>query len=149
MRCGGTALVVVEPTSMLTHARSGARRAQQAWWRHPRVGLALKTAVAAVLAWLCVQPLGGFVDDYPYYAPLGAVIAMSTSIASSVRSSAQAVGAILVGAGLALVVRSVPLPQPVALGVVIAIGMVLAGLRLLGPMGGLVPIASLFVLVVG
>ena len=45
----------------------------------PRTLLALKAAVAAGLAWLVVLPFSGVADDYPYYAPLGAVVATSTS----------------------------------------------------------------------
>ena len=32
----------------------------------PHLQLALQAAVAAALAWLAVQPMGGVVEEYPY-----------------------------------------------------------------------------------
>ena len=136
----------MEPEAMVRSGGSFARR-------HPRVVLALKAACAAGLAWLLVQPLGGFADDYPYYAPLGATVAMSTSVKSSLRTALQTVAAIVLGACVALVARVLPLPDEatvaVAIGLVIAVGTLLAGWPLLGAMGGWVPIAGLFVLILG
>lgn len=117
--------------------------------RYPRLLLAVKTAVASGIAWLLVQPLGGFVDDYPYYAPLGAVVAMSTSVVASVRSGAQAVAAIVAGAMLAVAVHALPVTEPVAIGVGIGLGMLLAAARPFGEMGSWVPFATLFVLIIG
>ncbi len=62
----------------------------------------LKAAVAAGLAWVLVLPLGGVADAYPYYAPLGAVIAVSSTVAGSLRSSLQAVVSIAIGAAIAV-----------------------------------------------
>ena len=118
-------------------------------WRHPRVVLALRTGLAAGLAWLLVQPGGGFVRDYPYYAPLGAMVATSTSIVGSLRSSAQAVSAIAVGVGLALAIRATPIPEPLALVVGIVVAMLVSALPWFGPMASWVPFAVLFELIAG
>lgn len=118
-------------------------------WRHPRWLLAAKSAFAAGLALLVVTPFGGVVDDYAYYAPLGALVAMSTAVASSVRSAAQAVLAIVLGAALALGASTLPVPAALALAAAIAVGTLLAGWRALGSMGSWVPFAALFVLIVG
>jgi len=118
-------------------------------WRYPRLLLALKTAVAATAAWMLVQPFGGFVDSYPYYGPLGAVVAMSTSVVESARSATQAVAAILAGAALAFTVDTLPLPQPIAVGLALGLGMLLAMTRVFGVMAGWVPFATLFVLIIG
>lgn len=118
-------------------------------WRHPRLVLAVKAAAASGLAWLFIQPLGGFVDDYPYYAPLGAIVAMSTSIVGSVRSAAQAVAAIVTGAALAFGVDVLPLPEAIAVAAGIGIGVVVAGARVFGTMGSWVSFTTLFVLIVG
>jgi uncharacterized membrane protein YgaE (UPF0421/DUF939 family) len=120
-----------------------------ATWRHPRLGLAAKTAVAAAVAWLLVQPFGDFVHSYPYYAPLGAVVAMSTSVVESVRSGLQAVAAIVAGAVLAFAVAALPLPEPAAIALGIGLGVLVAGARAFGTMGSWVPFATLFVLIVG
>jgi len=118
-------------------------------WRYPRMLLAAKGAVAAGLAWALVQPLGGFVDDYPYYAPLGAVVAMSTSVVSSVRNTARALLAITTGATLALAIHGLAPPAPLGIAVGIGAGLLLAGVPLFGPMGSWVPFATLFVLIIG
>lgn len=125
------------------------RRARAASWAHPRWLLALKTATAAGLAWLLVQPLGGPLGDYPYYAPMGAAAAMSTTVIGSARTSAQAVAAIALGAALATGAGLLDVPGWLALALTIAVATMLAGLRPLGAMGGWVLVAALFVLVIG
>lgn len=116
--------------------------------RHPRLPRAAKAAVAAVLAWLAVQPLGGAADEYPYYAPLGAVIAVSATVADSVKASVQGVVAILLGAALAVVAAAV-VPTVPGLAVVVLLGTLAAGWWRFGDMGDWVPIAALFVLIIG
>lgn len=125
------------------------RRVRSFAWMHPRLGTALKTACAAGISWLLVRPVGGFVHDYPYYAPLGAVVAMSWTIAGSVRYSLQVVSAIVLGALLALAARAVAIQEILAIMLVIAVGALLGGWRRLGTMGSWVPVAALFVLIVG
>lgn len=117
--------------------------------RHPRPLLAAKTAVAAGVAWALVQPLGGFVSDYPYYAPLGVVVATSTSIVGSVRTGLQAVVAIFTGALLAVMVEVLPVPGAASIALGIGLGMLVAAAPLFGSMGSWVPFATLFVLIIG
>ncbi len=123
-------------------------RARDALARHPRVPRATKAAIAAVLAWLAVQPLGGAADEYPYYAPLGAVITVSATVADSVRASVQGVAAILVGAALAVCV-GVVVPTVPGLAIVVLLGTLVAGWWRLGEMGDWVPVSALFVLIIG
>lgn len=118
-------------------------------WRHPRWILSVKTAIAAALAWVLVQPLGGFIHQYPYYAPLGAVVAMSTTVVSSLRASWQAAAAVSLGCLLALAVQPFGLPIPVDIALTVLVGTLLAASPPLGPMGGWVPTAALFALVLG
>ena len=117
--------------------------------RHPRVPLSLKCAVAGALAWLLVLPLGGIADDYPYYAPLGAVVAVGATVVTSLRSSLQSVTALLLGAASAVAVGALPLPEVVAVASVVGVGTALAGWGWLGPMASWVPISALFVLTIG
>jgi uncharacterized membrane protein YgaE (UPF0421/DUF939 family) len=124
-------------------------RVQETLRAHPFAFVAVKSAVAAGLAWLAVLPLGGAADDYPYYAPLGAVVVMSTTAMSSVRTSAQAVGALSLGAALGVVGMQLPLPGVLSLMVVVGIGTALSVWRGLGAMGVWVPFAALFVLILG
>jgi uncharacterized membrane protein YgaE (UPF0421/DUF939 family) len=119
------------------------------WAAHPRVTLALKAATAAALAWLLILPLGGVFDNYSYYGPFGAVVAVSSTVARSLRSTAQAAGAIALGAATALVARELPVHEVVALALVVATGTGIAGWRRLGPLGSWVPVSALFILILG
>ncbi len=111
--------------------------------------LSVKTAFAAGVAWLLVQPLWGVADDYPYYAPLGAVIAVTTTVAGSVRGSLQGLGAILVGAVLALAASQGDLPVVADIVLVVGVGTALSAWRGFGAMGSYVPITALFTLIIG
>ncbi len=127
----------------------GRARVGDAAARHPRVPLAVKCAVSAALAWVLVLPLGGVADDYPYYAPLGAVVAMGTTVVNSVRASVEGVLALLLGAALAIAAAVLPLPEVIATAVVVGFGTLLAGWNQLGELASWVPISGLFILIIG
>jgi uncharacterized membrane protein YgaE (UPF0421/DUF939 family) len=110
----------------------------------------VKAALAAALAWhvaglLPLDPA----QQYPYYAPLGAVIATSTTLSGSVRGSIQSVAAIALGAAVALGVSAVLGDGFGALAVVVAASVLLAGWRHLGSSGSWTATSALFVLVLG
>ena len=111
--------------------------------------MAAKAALAAALAWLAVQPIDGVASDYPYFAPLGAVVAVSTTVLSSAREAAQTVVAILLGAGVAIALDAWAGPNALTIAAVVAVGTLIGGWRHLGPMGSWVPTAGLFVLILG
>lgn len=115
---------------------------------HPRIGLAVKAALAAALAWAAVALLPGQ-TEYPYYAPLGAVIAVSTTVAGSVRESVQGLLAILLGVAIARGVDAIFPTNLVTLAVVVFIGILVGGWNRLGTMASWVPISALFVLIIG
>lgn len=128
--------------------RPGAVR--RTWARHPRVALAARTALAAALAWVVAGLLPAPAADYPYYAPMGAVVATSLTLAGSVRESLQAVAAITLGGLVATVADAVGTPSnPLVIALAVAAGVAVAGWRRLGAMGSWVPTAALFTLVVG
>lgn len=117
--------------------------------RHPYLVRALRTALAAAAAWMLAQPIGGPANDYPYYAPLGAVVAVSSTVAGSVRASLQGVLALMIGAALALAVQPV-VPWPVlGLAIVVGIGSLVSAWHRLGSLSSWVPISAMFVLIVG
>lgn len=116
---------------------------------YPYVFVALKSAVAAGVAWALVLPLDGVADQYPYYAPLGAVVVMSTTAMSSVRTSLQSIAAICLGAALAGLGLMLPVPSVVAVMAVVGVGTGLSVWHRLGAMGAWVPFAAIFVLIVG
>ena len=117
--------------------------------RPARLLLALKTAIAAGLAWPVAQLLPGVVDEYSYYAPLGALISMMPTLMGSLRASLQTVLGLGIGVALAWAVIQSPLPSAASVPLAVGIGVLLGGLRGLGAGRDYVPIAALFVLVVG
>jgi uncharacterized membrane protein YgaE (UPF0421/DUF939 family) len=109
-----------------------------------------RAALAAVLAWLVVQPFGGLIGEYAYYAPLGAVIAVTATVLGSARESFQAIVAMAIG--VALATASIALPEVLGLLVVVALGTVVAiapWFSWLGTSGSLTPVTAMFVLVIG
>lgn len=115
----------------------------------PRVLLALKTAFAASVAWL-LAPLIPLADaEYSYYAPLGAVISMYPTLVRSVRTGAQALAGLAVGAAVAFAALALGGPSVVSVALVVGVGVLLAGIRVLGAGRDWVPITGLFVLLVG
>lgn len=117
--------------------------------RHPRPAMAVKAALAAMAAWTAVQPLGGVLDNYAYYAPLGAVVAVSTTVTSSAREAGQSVLAIVLGGSVAILFDALLGRSVVTLGLVVGLGILMGGWRRLGAMSSWVPIAGLFVLILG
>ena len=115
----------------------------------PRLGMALKAALAAALAWLCVLPLDGPGNAYDYYAPFGAVVGVTSTFASSVRGSAQAVAAIVAAVLTTVAADLLPLPTVVSLAAVVGIGTLIGSYRRLGEMGSWVPLSAVFVLIIG
>lgn len=115
----------------------------------PRVLLAAKTAAAAALAWY-LAPLLPFTDDkYSYYAPLGVVVSMYPTLVRSFRTGLQSLAALAIGIGVGMIVIAVPIPRVVGMVVAVGAGVLLAGLRFLGSANSWVPIAAMFVLLVG
>ncbi|MCZ2815371.1 FUSC family protein [Modestobacter sp. VKM Ac-2984] len=131
------------------HPRSWAGALQRSWARHPQIGLAVRAAIAATIAWALARLIPGPAQEYPYYAPFGAVIAISTTLAGSARSAAQSVSAIAIGAAVALAVDALPVPVVARVAIVVTLGVVLAGWHRLGGSGSWVPTSALFVLIIG
>jgi uncharacterized membrane protein YgaE (UPF0421/DUF939 family) len=119
------------------------------WVRHPRWSLAAKGAAAASFAWLLGLVAPAPFSEHPYYAPLGAVVAMSSTAVRSVRESAQALGAVLAGAVIARCVDAVLTSSVLSVAIVVAVALLCAGWRVFGEMGSWVVTAGLFVLILG
>lgn len=115
----------------------------------PRLLLAVKTSLAAVLAWYLAPFIPFAEDQYSYYAPLGVLVTMSPTVARSTRVGAQVLGGLAPGIGLGLcgaAALSLGVPGGVVLAVVVAVGVLLGGVRLLGAGQDWVALAALFVL---
>ncbi|MGY1826089.1 FUSC family protein [Blastococcus sp. SYSU DS0541] len=129
--------------------RQRVRRALRRLDAHPRAGMAIRAAAAASISWGLVHVLPGFAAEYPYYAPLGAVIATSTTIAGSARQSWQAIAAIGLGALVALGIKALLGQNLATIAAVVGIGVLLGGWGRLGSGAAWLPTSALFVLIVG
>jgi len=118
--------------------------------RWPRLEMALKAALSAAIAWQIASVLPfDAAETYPYYAPLGAVVATYPSIQGSVAESLRSVLGIIAGAVLALTADALVPVGAVLVPVVVGVGVLVAGLRVFGDQRSWVPMAALFVLVIG
>lgn len=123
--------------------------ARRTWVSHPRWSLAVKGALAAALAWFVGTLVPEPFSQYPYYAPLGAVLATTSTVVRSVRESLQTVAAVLVGAVIARAVDLVPLPGPLEIAAVAGIALLCVGWRIFGDMGTWAVTSAIFVLILG
>ncbi|MGJ0203033.1 FUSC family protein [Leucobacter sp. gxy201] len=117
--------------------------------RRSRWVLALKTALAAALAWV-LAPFVPFAEsEYSYYAPLGALVSVYATVLDSVRAGVQVLIGLALGIALglgALGLVHAGAPSYAAIAVVVGIGVALGGLKVLGAGGDWVPIAGVLVL---
>ena len=121
----------------------------KAWLTHPRFLLSVKTAIAVGIAWLVAPLVPGVADEYPYYAPLGALISMYPTLMSSLRTSVETLASLAIGILLAAAVLLTTGPNVVTIALVCGVGVLVAGSRWLTAGGDYVPVAALFVLIVG
>ena len=125
---------------------AGALTAAVLW---PRLQLALKAALAAGIAFAIAPFMPGSAADYPYYAPLGALVAMYENVAGSMRQGLQTLVGLAIGVGLAFMLFSLGEPSPLTVAVVMGLGVILAGLPKIGSGRDWIPTAALLVLLVG
>ncbi len=111
--------------------------------------LAAKAALAAGLAFAIAPLMPGAAADYPYYAPLGALVSMYHNVAGSVRQGVQALVGLALGIGLAFALVSIGDPSPLTVAVFMGIGVLLGGLPRIGSGSDWIPTAALLVLLVG
>lgn len=115
----------------------------------PRLQLAMKAALAAGIAFFIAPYMPGSAADYPYYAPLGALVAMYENVSGSMKQGVQTLVGLAIGIGLAFMLFSLGDPSPVTVAVVMGLGVILAGLPKIGSGSDWIPTAALLVLLVG
>jgi uncharacterized membrane protein YgaE (UPF0421/DUF939 family) len=130
----------------LGRAVAGSVSAALLW---PRLQLATKAALAAGLAFYIAPFMPGSAADYPYYAPLGALVAMYENVSGSMRQGFQTLVGLAIGIGLAFMLFSLGSPSPLTVAIVMGLGVVLAGLPRIGSGSDWIPTAALLVLLVG
>lgn len=111
--------------------------------------MAAKSAIAAGVAWAVAGLVPGPAAEYPYYAPLGAIIAMTPTIARSVKSGLQTILGLALGAVIAVGVIALGRPTPLTVGLAVGVAVLLASARLFGEQRSWVASAALFVLLIG
>lgn len=112
--------------------------------------LAFKAALAVGIAWVVAPFMPGVADEYPYYAPLGALLSMHSTLKGSAKYGVQILGGLAIGILLAAGVLAFGAPNFMTISLVVAAGVLLGGMRWLGDPGQeYLPIAALFVLIVG
>lgn len=114
-----------------------------------RLLIAAKTALAVGIAWTVAQYTPGVTDEYPYYAPLGALLSMYPTLMESAKSGLQTLFALVAGIALALLVVVTVGPTWWSIPIVAGVGVLLSGTGWFGVGREYVPIAALFVLIVG
>ncbi|SJN25824.1 Integral membrane protein [Mycetocola reblochoni REB411] len=108
-----------------------------------------KTAVAATIAWFLGHLVPGELGEYAYYAPLGTLIAMVPTVAVSVRASVQTLVGVVIGVLVAWALLLTGSGGWITVPLAVGIGTLIAGLPRLGPGRDYIPIAALFVVVIG
>lgn len=115
----------------------------------PRLQLATKAAIAAGVAFFIAPFMPGSAADYPYYAPLGALVAMYENVSGSMRQGVQTLVGLALGIGLAFALFSLGNPTPLSVAIMMGLGVILAGLPKIGSGSDWIPTAALLVLLVG
>jgi uncharacterized membrane protein YccC len=115
------------------------------WQDHTR--LAVKGAIAAVVAWVLAKYVAGQTD--PYFAPLAALLGVYPTVARSLRESMQYVAGFVLGAALAVPVGLLLGPGTAGIAVIVLAGMLIASWRRLGNQSAQVTFTALFVLLLG
>lgn len=117
--------------------------------KHPELLLAAKAALAVAIAWSIAPYLPGVANDYPYYAPLGALVSMAPTLMGSVRSGLQTVAGLAIGVVLAGAVILLSEPNVFTIALVVGIGFLISGNHRVTTTREFIPVTALFVLIVG
>jgi hypothetical protein len=115
----------------------------------PRLLVAAKAALAVAIAWTVAGYLPGVANEYPYYAPLGALVSMYPTLMSSVRNSLQTLGGLAVAIVLAGAVLLVSEPNVLTISLAVGAGALVAATGIFGANREYIPVTALFVLIVG
>jgi uncharacterized membrane protein YccC len=115
------------------------------WQDHLR--LAVKCAIAAVVAWALAKYAAG--QPNPYFAPLAALLGVYPTVARSLRESIQYVGGFVLGAALAVPTGVLLGPGIAGIAVVVLLGVLIASWQRLGDQGAQVTFTALFALLLG
>ena len=117
--------------------------------RYTRLQLSIKAALAVAVAWTVAPMVPGIAAQYPYYAPLGALVSMYPTVSGSAKAGIQTLIGLVAGIALALTGLLLGSPTTWTIALIVGVGVLLAGIPKLGAGQDYLPMAALFVLVVG
>jgi uncharacterized membrane protein YccC len=126
-----------------------AKRALYRWLPPDRIAIAVRTAIAAMVALAIGAVLPGGLSDYAYAAPLGAFITVGTTFFTIARAALQQALGLVLGAALGLAMLSIEIPALAKIGIIGAVGVVLQGAATLGVGAGVVPVVAVLVILFG
>jgi len=110
---------------------------------------AAKTGLAVAIAWMLAPYLPGVADNYPYYAPLGAIVAMYPTLMGSMKNAAQTLGSLAVAIALAGAVIIFSSPSVLTMSLAVGLGALIAATGWFGANREYIPVTVLFVLIIG
>lgn len=133
-------------------AKAGARVAKREVKRALplfRVMIAVRTAIAAMVAWLIGNQLGGDLQSYAYAAPLGAFVAIGSSVFTIARAALQQSIGMIVGALLGMLMIAVEWNGILEIGVIGGIAVLLHGVPRFSQGASMVPVVGVLVIIFG
>lgn len=116
--------------------------------RH-RMRLAWRAGAAAGAAWYLATLVPGVLGQYPYYAPLGALLVCYPTVFDSLRQSLYAVLASGIGVGLGAAALHLGGARWWAVAVAVLAGIAVGAVPVLAAARDLIPTAALFTILVG
>ena len=138
--------------SLTPQAMEGARVAKRGVQRALplfRVAIAVRTAVAAMVAWLIGSQTGGEFDNYAYAAPLGAFVAVGTTVFTIGRTALQQAIGMAGGAVLGLLMIRLDWNGILEIGLIGLIAVLLQGVPRFSQGATVVPVVAVLVILFG
>lgn len=130
-------------------ARARGSRAVRRWLHPLHLATALRTAIAAMGAWLVGNLLPGGMDEYAYAAALGAFVTAGGTAFAIARTALQTALGLIGGAALGLLLFPLDIPELAKIGIIAIVGILLPGIARLASGAGMVPVAALLVIMFG
>ncbi|WP_206448078.1 FUSC family protein [Agrococcus sp. KRD186] len=138
--------------SITPQAREGARVAKRSVQRAVplfRLAIAVRTAIAAMVAWLIGSQTGGDFDNYAYAAPLGAFVAVGTTVFTIGRTALQQAIGMAGGAVLGLLMIRLDWNGILEIGLIGLVAVLLQGVPRFSQGAMVVPVVAVLVILFG
>lgn len=138
--------------SITPQAVEGARVAKRSVQRALplfRIAIAVRTAIAAMVAWLIGSQTGGDFDNYAYAAPLGAFVAVGTTVFTIGRTALQQAIGMAGGAVLGMLMIWLDWNGILEIGLIGLVAVLLQGVPRFSQGATVVPVVAVLVILFG